>query len=51
MTIACLQAFISGQPLFSDLSNDLGITTLSDIAGTGRLQGTDYEPGAYSYKP
>ena len=44
-------SFISSQPLLPDLSNDLGITSLSDILGTTRPQGTDYEPGAYSYKP
>jgi chitodextrinase len=43
-------SFIANQPVLTDLFNDLGIT-LSDIAGTSRPQGTDYEAGAFSYKP
>ncbi|MGD9009454.1 MAG: fibronectin type III domain-containing protein [Desulfobacteraceae bacterium] len=42
--------FLSTQPVLTDLSNDLGIG-LTDIAGTSRPQGTDYEAGAYSYMP
>jgi chitodextrinase len=43
-------AFIAAQPILSNLTNDLGIS-LTDIAGTDRPQGSDYEPGAFSYKP
>jgi hypothetical protein len=42
--------FLSSQPLFTDLANDLGIS-ITDIAGTSRPQGADHEPGAYSYQP
>jgi len=44
-------SYMSSQPLFIDLSNDLGITSLTDISGTVRPQGTDYEAGAFSFKP
>lgn len=40
--------FMSGQPLATDLANDLGIS-LQDLAGTIRPQGVDYDAGAYSY--
>ena len=43
--------FMSGQPLFVDLSNDLGITTLRDIDGTARPQGAGYDAGAFSNIP
>jgi hypothetical protein len=42
--------FISTQPLYTDLTNDLGIE-LRDIAGITRPQGSDHEPGAYVYAP
>jgi chitodextrinase len=41
-------AFMTGQPLMTDLFNDLGID-LEDIAGTSRPQGDDYDAGAYSH--
>jgi chitodextrinase len=40
--------FISGQPLATDLANDLGIN-LQDIAGTIRPKDVNYDAGAYSY--
>jgi len=43
--------FISSQPLFIDLSNDLGITTLTDRNGTARPQGAAYDAGAFSKTP
>ena len=43
--------FMSSQPLFTDLSNDLGITTLTDINGTARPQGSGYDAGAFSNIP
>jgi len=44
-------SFMSSQPLFIDLSNDLGITTLTDINGTARPQGAGYDAGAFSNIP
>jgi len=44
-------SYMSSQPLFIDLSNDLGITSLTDISGTVRPQGTGYDAGAFSNIP